>query len=113
MEKSRNQEIEEMGKKVLLPLGVAQGIFLLVFLSSPFIFVWVTWSLTWKVALTGIFGILLCKFFYLVVKKVCSDELDRLEAERKGVSKGVNKFQEKLNDMVSGSEAKKWGYDKD
>lgn len=99
---TKDEIILEVGRPLLRPLGLAQGIFILAFISSPFIWIWGSWDIAWKMGLTGLIGIILSYSFYKAVKKVVTEHVN----EKLNVSNPKSKFQERLEQM-----AKDKGYD--
>jgi len=58
-------------------IGITQGLFLFMVFSSPFFWIWADWSIAWRVALTGIIGLLIMKLLYTsgkTIKKQLEDE---------------------------------------
>jgi len=68
--------ILKAGKPFLKPIGIAQGIFVMVFIGSPFVWLWLGWALAWKIGLTGIIGTLLCFLIYELVKSIVKDHIE-------------------------------------
>ena len=52
----KEELVQSIGKPFLRPLGILQSILLLLFIASPFIWIWHSWDLAWKLGLTGLFG---------------------------------------------------------
>ena len=101
----KEQFTKEVGRPITRPIGLAQAFFLLAFISTPFIWIWVSFSLTWKVALTAIIGIMITKFFDYVAKKVISEVVED-EIKKQGEKKiGGSKFQKRLREMMEQNKA--------
>jgi hypothetical protein len=102
----KEQLTKEIGRPITRPIRLAQSFFLLAFISTPFIWIWISFSLTWKVALTAIIGILITKFFDYVAKKVIAEAVED-EIKKQGEKKiGGSKFQKKLRQMMEENKAK-------
>jgi len=90
---NREDIIREIGKPILPIIGIAQGVFLLTLLSSPFLWIWVSFDVAAKVGLTGLFGTLLMKGIYSISKKAIEEAVDEFIKDN---SKGNSKFKDKL-----------------
>ena len=64
---TKEEIISEIGKKILRTLGFKQGVFILIFLSSPFVWIWKDFILATKFGLTGLLGTLMV---YYAVKSI-------------------------------------------
>lgn len=71
--------ILETGKPILRPLGFAQAIFLLAFIISPFLWIWHSWHIAWKLGLTGIIGTIITHILYKVAKKIIAETINTLK----------------------------------
>ena len=101
----KKQLANEAGRPITRPIGLAQAFFLLAFFSTPFIWIWKDWTLTWKVGLTAIIGILIAKFLHYVAKKVI-DEVVEDEIKKQEEKKiGGSKFQKRLREMIEQNKA--------
>jgi len=72
---------EKLNKKIKFYnrlMGLFAGVSVIIFLSSPFIFIWIGWALAWKLFLSGFFGILIYKFIDKVFKDVVNDIKSKL-----------------------------------
>lgn len=97
------EEIEsEIGRTVLRTLGFIQGAFLLLFISSPFVWIWHSWSLSWKLAFSGLIGILLVKFIYKIAKQTISEAVDECLKQLES-DKPKSSFQQRLAEMQNRS----------
>jgi hypothetical protein len=85
--------IREIGKPILPIIGIAQGVFLLTFFTSPFLWIWVNFDMAAKVGLTGLIGTLLMKGIYYITKKAIDEAVDEFINDN---SKGNSKFKDKL-----------------
>jgi hypothetical protein len=95
---TKQEIIQSVGKPILMPLGILQLLLLILFISSPFIWIWHSWNLAWKIGLTGFFG---CIVVYLVYKLVenCLTEIVDSEIEKQTPPKNKSKFQQKMEEM--------------
>lgn len=90
---------KELAKSSMNICAYIQLIFTLLFISSPFILIWNTWDLAWKLGLTGIIGFIITGIIYLIIKKVISISVDSFlkEEESKNVTK--SRFLTKLENL--------------
>lgn len=72
----REQLETELGKPFMPILGYLQGIFILLLISSAFIAIWGSFSIAWKLCLTGFLGVIICYFLYNALKKAISSAVD-------------------------------------
>lgn len=91
----KEQLVSELGRPILRPIGILQVLFVLAFISSPFIWIWKDFTTASKVGVTGIAGAVILYFIYEFVKKVVGNAIDEsvndlLDKKPKG------KFQERL-----------------
>ena len=94
----KEEVIKGIGKPFLMPLGVLQLLLLMLFLSSPFIWIWHSWDLAWKLGLTGVFGCIVVYLVYKVVQQSLAKIVDA-EIEKKTTKNRKSKFQQKLDEM--------------
>ena len=93
-----NQEVMRVGRRVLRPLSLLQMVFFLAIISSPFIWIWGSLGLAWKVGLTGVIGMVLVAWVYNSFKKSIAKSLKEINANPDRVVK-TSKFQQKLEQM--------------
>jgi len=100
MEKEREKIISEFEYPILRPLGIAQLICFIVLISSPFIWLWHTWDLAWKIGLTGLLGFIIVGAIWYFVKKiiykVINEELDKHSPDKPI----TNKFKKRLDEAM-------------
>ena len=72
-----------------------QGLFLLAFISSPFIWIWKDWEYAWKTGLTGLIGVLFIKLIYESVKSMITKSVNENYEDFKQ-NKPIGKFQQRL-----------------
>ena len=65
----REELLQYVGKPLLRPLGILQMLLLLLFIASPFVGIWYSWSLAWRLALTGLIGTVIVYWVCLMVEK--------------------------------------------
>jgi len=65
------------GNNILIPLGLLVNLFSLLFLSSPFIFIWGPFTLAWKLGLTGFIGTFITYGLYKLFKLIIDEEVDK------------------------------------
>ncbi len=88
---TKEQIILELGKPYFRPILFAKTILILAFFISPFLWIWVSWSIAWKIFLTGLIGIFFTIKFEEIVKN----------AIRKAIENPTGKLKERL-DMMQG-----------
>jgi hypothetical protein len=91
--------VQGIGKPILIPLGFLQLLLLLLFLSSPFVWIWHSWSLAWKLGVTGLFGCIFVFLIYKLVKQSITNIVDS-EIEKQTPKNGESKFQKKLQEIL-------------
>lgn len=97
------KEIEsEIGRNLLRILGFIQGCFLLLLILSPFVWIWHSGALSWKLALTGLIGVLLVKFIYKIAKQTISEAVDQCLKQLES-DKPKSSFQQRLAEMQNRS----------
>lgn len=95
---TKEEIISELGKKILRPLGFTQGVFILIFLSSPFVWIWNDFSLATKFGATGILGTLMVYYIHRFVRKTIGKSVDEVYKDNK-TDKPKSSFQLKLEEM--------------
>jgi len=73
--REKNAIIREVGGWWLGIPGLIQGIFLLALLASPFIGLWGSWGIAWKVGLTGLIGVFVMYLIYQIIKKAIWEQM--------------------------------------
>ncbi len=58
---------------LLIWIGVLQLISLILFSISPFIWIWISWVIAWKLALSGLLGMILMYGLYTLVKNIIKE----------------------------------------
>ena len=68
----KEREIEKIVNEASLPItkpiSIVAFLFLLVFFSSPLVWIWQDWDHAWKVGITGILVVAVCQFLIYCVK---------------------------------------------
>jgi len=72
----REELVSEIAGPTLRVLGLIQGVFIFLVLVSPFVWIWLGWSLAWKIGLSGIVGVILIYFIYNRVQKTIKNVVD-------------------------------------
>lgn len=98
----REEIFKSVGKPFLRTLGILQGLLLMLFISSPFIWIWHSWNLAWKLGLTGLFGCIVVYFVYSVVKQSINEIVEQ-EIKKQTPTVQKSKFQQKLEDAIAKS----------
>ena len=94
----KEEIIQGIGKPFLMPLGILQLLLLMLFIASPFIWIWHSWDLAWKLGATGLFGCIVVYMVYKVVKQSLTEIVDA-EIEKQIPENRKSKFQQKLEEM--------------
>ena len=95
---TKEEITKEIGKKILRPIAYIQAIFLLTFISSPFIWIWNSWDLAWKIGITGIIGTLLIYWVYNITKTAISEAVEE-ELKKPVDTEKKSRFQQRLEEM--------------
>ena len=103
---TKEEIITEVGKPILRPLGFAQGLFILIFLSSPFVWIWNDFSLATKFGVTGILGTLMAYYIHRFVRKTIGKSVNEVYTDNKK-DKNKSSFQLKVEEMQKKREAAK------
>jgi len=98
----KEEVIQGIGKPFLMPLGILQLLLLMLFISSPFIWIWHSWDLAWKLGLTGFFGCIVVYMVYKVVKQSLTEIVDA-EIKKQSPTGNKSKFQQKLDEAMAKS----------
>ena len=98
----REEIFESVGKPFLRPLEILQGLLVMLFISSPFIWIWHSWNLAWKLGLTSLFGCMVVYFIYSIVKQSINQIIDE-EIKKQTPTVQKSKFQQKLEDAIAKS----------
>jgi ABC-type bacteriocin/lantibiotic exporter with double-glycine peptidase domain len=95
---TKEEIVSEVGRPILRPLSIAHGISLLLMVISPFIWIWHSWSLAWKVGLTGILGTIIILAIYKIAKKTVVDAVEQAMKDMKE-SSPKSKFVERIEKL--------------
>lgn len=95
---TKEEIVSEVGKPVLRPLGFLQGMFLLALMGSPFVLIWISWSIAWKVGLTGVLGILIISPIYDFAKRRIGEYVEEAMNNLKE-GKHKSKFNERIEKL--------------
>ena len=94
----REEVISELGKPILRPLAWLVLFGIIAFVSTPFVWMWDSWYLAWRVGLTGfisfwVFG-LSHKFVESVITEGVNQEIDRMDKGEPVTSKFKQRLEE-------------------
>lgn len=95
---TREEIISEVGRPLLRPLGLIQVLFILIFLSSPFVWIWKDFNLATKFGLTGLLGTLMVYCIVRFIRNITGKSIDDALKENK-TDKPKSGFQKKLEEM--------------
>ena len=98
----KKQKINEASKSITMRLNYFFLFFLVILIFSPFVWVWMGWGLFWKLALTGIFGMVITQ----VIIKTVSASIKQLLNENpddggKMFKNKDSNFQQRLNNAIT------------
>lgn len=96
---TKEEAIKEVGRPLLKPIGICQILCLMAVVSTPFIAMWHSWSIAWRVGLTGLFGVLILGGLYLFIKKIIVDAVDK-EWGQQHPEPNKSKFRQKMEKMT-------------
>ena len=68
--------LNQTGRWILAFIGLIQAMFVLDLLSSPFVWIWHSWDLAWKMGSTGLIGTLVMYVIYRFLKKVILESVE-------------------------------------
>lgn len=102
---TKEQLISKVGSPILTPVTIIVVCCYLTVIASPFIWIWHSWDLAWKIGLTGILGSMFSVLIFKMVKKVATEIVDE-NSPNVTQGKPKSKFQERLERM-----AKEHGYE--
>ncbi len=102
---TNNEMISEMGSPILKPLGYIFIGFILSVVSSPFVWIWYSWEMAWKIGLTGIIGMIFTIIIYKIVKLIVSQSVEE-NLKKLKEEKPRSTFQERLEQMVKERQTK-------
>ncbi len=77
------------------PLRLIQFVFLTMFFSSVFVWIWDSWELAWKMALTGFIGTMLMHGLIKIAKEAVEEIVDEALEEMKE-STAKSSFKERM-----------------
>lgn len=96
---------KKIGNRVLKPLVILKLLFVLIFFSSPFVWIWHSWELSLKIGLSGIFGAIILHFITSVVedaiKEIVAEKIDKIQGYS---TENKSKFQKKMDEMIKKAE---------
>ena len=78
---TKEEAVAKAEKKYLKPISIIQIVFILTFISSPFLWIWFGWSIAWRVGLTGLIGVLIFGIIMAEITKAIQ-KLERTELKK-------------------------------
>jgi hypothetical protein len=102
----KEEVISEAGKPILRPLGIIGVLFILSFLSSPFVWIWKDFSLATKFGLTGFLGTLMIYCIIRLVRSNIGEGIDEA-LEKNKTNNPKSAFQLRLEEMQKQKEEAK------
>lgn len=79
LEKIKEETLKDLNNNKLVKfIGILQLICILILISSPFFWIWGSGLIAYKIALSGIIGVLINGGIYLVIKRIANNEIDKL-----------------------------------
>lgn len=101
------KEIFIVKMPILRFFGWCQILSLLAFVCSLFMLIWCEWSITWKVGLTGIVGVIICYLIYEAIKLSLSkyydecfkESTEKYKKEPNSSPKIKSAFEQKLDEL--------------
>lgn len=105
MDKEFNTEkeriVDSISKPFLRPIMYGQIIFALAFFASPFIWIWHSWLLAWKIGLSSFMALLILYFIKTCVKEAANDVVNdeiKKQLNDSGKSRFIQKMEAKMNE---------------
>lgn len=80
---TNEQIISNARRHVLRPLGYAQMFFAIVLAASPFIWIWLGWSVAWRTGLTGLIGMAMIALIYRVCEILIANAFKEIAKDAK------------------------------
>lgn len=96
---TKEEITKEVGKPILLPLGLLSTLSLLTVIASPFVWIWADWRIALRIGLTGVLGIIVFSIIYNLAKKIIVKSVNDSMSSMDNVPK-KSKFQERLEAMA-------------
>lgn len=104
----KEEIVQKVGKPILMPIGIIQGLFIIMFISSPFVWIWHSWELAWKLTLTGAVGFFIAFAVYSMFKSAIIEKIDEeIEKQTSELPKSDKSlFQQKIEKMQKEAQSK-------
>lgn len=100
----KNEIISKVGSHIFMVIAIIHAIFILFVIASIFVFIWYESDLAIKMFATGLIGIMLNYFAYMVVYKIISDIVEK-KINESSFDSGKGRFNQKLEQMMKEREA--------
>jgi hypothetical protein len=100
----RNNIIKEIGRPIFKVIVILQTISLIAFISTPLVWMWVSWFFAWRIGLSGLLFLLILNIFNKIAKSEIDKAIDDVSLNLK--NKGTSKFQKRLNELIDTSDKK-------
>jgi uncharacterized membrane protein len=102
---TNDEIVSEVGSPILNPLGYIYIGFILSVVSSPFVWIWHSWEMAWKIGLTGIIGMIFIVIIYKFVKIIVAQSVDENLKKLKD-NKPKSTFQERIEQKAKERQTK-------
>lgn len=66
----------EVGRPILMPLGIVNVLSLVFIMLSPILWIWYNWDIAWKVGLTAIVVYIVSLALYHIAKRIISKSIE-------------------------------------
>lgn len=97
---NNKQLAEKLGRPILKWILLAKAIFVIGFISTPFVWIWIGFYAFLKVLITSIIGVLITNFFNYVTKKVCEDYVNKTVKNESKKTDTRSKFTQRMEKVM-------------
>jgi len=74
---TKQEVIEKADSYLLTPIAFLQFISIFAFFGSPFLWIWVSWAIAWRVCITGLLGTFLFYGLYKLIKTAIREGVEK------------------------------------
>lgn len=96
---SVDKATDYVGRPFLLPLGILNILAIFGFIASIFVWIWVSWTLAWKLGLTCIIIAIISSSLYKYIRRIIKTSVQQAFNTASNAAKPhLSKFMQKLQD---------------
>jgi energy-coupling factor transporter transmembrane protein EcfT len=104
---NKQEVIKFLGSNYFKILGIIFSISGLAFVLSPFLLIWLGWSIFWKVGLSGVIGISFAIFAKIFIRNYISNSIDEILTKRNKKNNYKLSLKKKMEKFMVQKENKK------